>query len=140
MTQEKTPKIISQYINSISMERYDIDNNDLSPNIDISGDLEVQGLSTDTPKIIIDLSIQISYKSQQAMSLTLQYIGVIKKMGADIPTLNSFLYLEYPPILLMELRQIVANITSAAGIHQVLIDPWDWSRQFAKQLEANNNL
>ena len=51
--------------------------------------LEKIALSTDTPKIIIDLNIQVSYKSQQAMSLTLQYIGVIKTMGADIPTSNT---------------------------------------------------
>ncbi|PCJ29280.1 MAG: hypothetical protein COA94_01960 [Rickettsiales bacterium] len=140
MTQAQIPQILSQHLNTLSLERNVAAFDDsLTPNIDISGDYNTEAIDTSKWEVTVDLRVEMSYKNGLALSIKLQYVATIDATDVSDADLDIFLYLEYPPMLLLELRKVVADTTMAAGVHQVMLDPWDLSRQFAAELEGNKN-
>lgn len=133
MSEQKIPSILEQYITHLSFDKLvDIDINTKNPpKVNVSGNYEASELDSDISKVIIDLKVLINYEEKEAFLLKLQYVAFVEINDVEVRELNIFLYLELPPMLFMELREIVANLTEKAGIHKILIDPWDLSRQFA---------
>ncbi|MFK7967677.1 MAG: protein-export chaperone SecB [Rickettsiaceae bacterium] len=141
MLETKLPSLLSQYISNLSLERHDIGSEIINkpPNTNVTGDYKVQNLETPTPKIVIALKVEISYEEQLALMLKIEYVANVNTQEAPPSEINTFLYLEYPPILLTEIRQIVANLTEVSGLHKVLIDPWGVSREIIKEIEKGDS-
>lgn len=132
------PSIISQYINNLSVERYDIGNNlNSEPEVNISGNYDIENLDTQIPKIIIDVKLEVSYESSKALALELNYIANVNIKDVNPSDVNVFLYLEYPPILLLEIRNIISTITESSSIHRVVIDPWGLSRTIIDEMKID---
>ena len=66
--------------------------------------------------------------------LTVEYRSLIDPDGLNEDETSVFVNLEYPPIVLTDIRKLISDLTAETGLVRVVIDPWDFVRQTLSQI------
>jgi len=130
-------KVVGQFVKDLSFENPNIgklikEPGD-SPNLQITINVNAQGVGPDVYESSIDFNAKASNQHGTVYELELVYAGLFKIENIPQQVLEPFLLVNCPSILFPFLRRIVADISREGGFPPLLLDPFDFASLYLRR-------
>lgn len=130
--------IITQYVKDLSVENPnapDVFQWTEQPQVDVQFNIGAAGAGEEVHEVTLKITINAKCEQGQLYIVELDYCGLIGIRNIPDEQAHAFLYAEAPRILFPFARRVVADAVRDAGFSPLMVDPIDFNRLYAQQLQ-----
>ena len=136
---QPTAAIITQYVKDLSVENPnspDVFQWTEQPKMDVQFNIGADPISDEVTEVTLKINLTATSEKGNLYLIELAYCGLVGIRNVPDDQAHAFLFAEAPRILFPFARSVVSNAVRDAGFPPMLLDPIDFNRLYAQQLQA----